>query len=60
LGTVVGVVAGLGTGGYAAAHMNSGGGAVAALVGITSGLAVTGYFAGKGMDQRMTVIRIVP
>jgi hypothetical protein len=60
MGTVVGVVAGLGAGGYAASRSNSGGAAVATLVAIASGLAVTGYYAGRGLDRRLTLIRIVP
>jgi hypothetical protein len=60
LGTVVGVVAGLGTGGYAAAHMDSAGPAIAVAVGVTSGIAVAGYYAGRNLDRRVTLIRIVP
>ncbi len=61
LGTVIGVVAGLGIGGYTAGRMDSGGGpAVAVVVGVTSGIAVAGYYAGKNLDRRVTLIRIVP
>ncbi|MBK5292299.1 MAG: hypothetical protein JJE04_11550 [Acidobacteriia bacterium] len=61
LGTVVGVVAGLGVGGYTAAHVDSGGGGVVAvLVAVTSGIAVLGYYAGKQLDRRQTTIRILP
>ena len=60
MGTTIGVVAGLGVGGYSAAHTDSGGAAVAVLVVVTSGIAVIGYYAGKGLDRRMTRITIVP
>ena len=60
LGTVIGVVAGLGIGGYAGAHMNSAGPAIAVAVGITSATTVAGYYAGKNLDSRVTLIRIVP
>ncbi len=60
MGTTVGVVAGLGIGGYSAAHTDSGGAAVAVLVAVTSGVAVIGYYAGKGLDTRRTRITILP
>lgn len=60
LGTVIGVVAGLGGGGYAASRTDSGGAAVAVLVAITSAAAVGGYYAGRSLDRRVTLIRIVP
>ena len=60
LGTVIGVVAGLGGGGYAAARTDSGGAAVGVLVAVTSATAVSGYYAGRSLDRRMTLIRIVP
>jgi hypothetical protein len=60
LGTTLGVVTGLGVGGYSAAHTNSGGVAVAVLVSVTSGLAVIGYYAGRGLDRATTRIVIVP
>ena len=60
LGTTVGVVAGLGIGGYTAAHTDSGGVAVAVLVALTSGIAVGGYYAGRGLDRSTTRITIVP
>lgn len=60
LGTVVGVVVGLGTGGFTAAHMDSAGPAVAVLVAITSGIAVLGYYGGKQLDRHQTSIRILP
>jgi hypothetical protein len=60
LGTVIGVVAGLGGGGYAAAHTDSAGAGVAVLVAVTSAAAVGGYYAGRSLDRRVTVIRVVP
>lgn len=60
MGTVVGVVVGLGTGGYAASRSDSGGAAVAVLVSVASAIAVGGYYAGRGLDRRTTVIKIVP
>jgi hypothetical protein len=60
LGTVIGVVVGLGFGGYAGAHLDSAGGAIAVAVGVTSATTVAGYYAGKNLDSRVTLIRIVP
>ena len=60
LGTVIGVVGGLGTGGYAATRSDSGGAAVAVVVSVTSAAAIGGYYAGRSLDQRVTLIRIVP
>jgi len=60
LGTTLGVVTGLGIGGYSAAHTDSGGAAVAVLVSVTSGMAVIGYYAGRALDRRTTRITIVP
>ena len=60
LGTIIGVVAGLGGGGYAASRTNSGGAAVGVLVAVTSATAVGGYYAGRQLDRRVTLIRIVP
>jgi hypothetical protein len=60
LGTIIGVVAGLGGGGYAASRTNSGGAAVGVLVAVTSAAAVGGYYAGRSLDRRVTLIRIVP
>ena len=60
LGTVIGVVAGLGGGGYAASHTDSGGAAVGVVVAVTSAAAVGGYYAGRSLDRRVTLIRLVP
>jgi hypothetical protein len=60
MGTVIGVIGGLGAGGYAAAHMDSAGPAVGVLIGVASATAVIGYYAGRSLDRRITVIRIVP
>ena len=60
LGTVIGVVAGLGGGGYAASRTDSGGAAVGVVVAVTSAAAVGGYYAGRSLDRRVTLIRLVP
>jgi hypothetical protein len=60
LGTVIGVVAGMGIGGYTAAHMDSAGPAIAVVVAVTSATAVAGYYAGRNLDRRVTLIRILP
>ena len=60
IGTTIGVIAGLGLGGYTAAHADSGGAAVAVLVAVTSGTSVAGYYAGRSLDMRTTRIIIVP
>ncbi len=60
LGTVIGVVAGLGGGGYAAAHTDSAGAAIGVLVAVTSATAVGGYYAGRSIDRRVTLIRVIP
>lgn len=60
LGTTLGVIAGLGLGGYTAVHMDSGGGALAVFTGVTSGVAVLGYYMGRELDQRVTRIVILP
>lgn len=59
-GTIIGVIAGLGLGGNAAVHTDSGGAATAVLVGITAGVTVIGYYAGRALDRRSTLIKIVP
>ena len=60
LGTIIGVVAGLGGGGYAASRTDSGGAAVVVLVAVTSAAAVGGYCVGRILDRSVTLIRIVP
>jgi len=60
MGTTLGIVTGLGVGGYSAAHTDSGGAAVAVLVAVTSGMAVIGYYTGRGLDRRTTRITILP
>ncbi len=60
LGTTLGVLTGLGIGGYAAAHTDSGGKAVSILIAVASGVAVVGYYAGRELDRRTTRITILP
>ena len=61
LGTVVGVLGGVTLGGYVAVTKNqSGGGATATFLGIAAAGSVIGYYAGKGIDKRVTHIKIVP
>lgn len=60
LGTTIGVITGLGAGGYGAAHTRSGGAAVAVVVAVTAGIAVGGYYVGKQLDVRKTRITIAP
>ena len=60
LGTTVGLLAGLGAGGFTAAHTRTGGAAVATVVGVASGAAVGGYYAGRKLDRRTTRIVVVP
>ena len=38
---------------------NSAGTGIPAFIGIASGISVAGYFAGREIDRRVTVIRIV-
>ena len=62
LGTVIGVVGGIALGAYVDSKnvLNKSPGDIAGtFVGITAGGAVTGYFVGRGIDKRVTHIRIV-
>ena len=60
MGTVLGVVGGVSVGGYvAAAHTESAPAAISTFVGMTSGMTLTGYYIGRQLDKRFTVIRII-
>jgi hypothetical protein len=60
IGTVAGVVSGLAVSGLLIAHTNVGeGGAIAEVIGITTGMATLGYYAGKQGDQRVRHIKIL-
>jgi uncharacterized protein YcfJ len=61
LGTVVGVLSGLVLGGYVAAETaDSAGPGIATFLGIASAGTVGGYYVGKELDRRVTLIKIVP
>jgi hypothetical protein len=61
MGTVIGVLGGLTVGGYVAAtSTNSAGAAIPIFLGIASGVSVAGYYAGRGLDKRVTHIKVVP
>jgi len=61
MGTVIGVLSGIVVGTYVAVvSTDSAGAAIPLFLGIASGAAVGGYFAGRGIDRKVTLIRIVP
>jgi hypothetical protein len=61
MGTVIGVLGGLTLGGYTAATTSdSGGAATATFLGIATAGTVSGNYVGRGLDKRVTHIRIVP
>ena len=60
LGTVVGVLTGLSVGGWATSHTHSAGAGIPTFLGIASGISVAGYYAGREIDRKTTLIRIVP
>jgi hypothetical protein len=60
LGTTLGVLVGMGIGGEAASHQNSLGTGTTVFVGITSGMAVAGYYIGRSLDRDTTHITILP
>ncbi len=61
LGTTVGAITGVFLGGWLAIEAaDSGGTAVACLAGITALGAISGYYIGKDIDRKVTVIKIVP
>jgi len=61
IGTTLGVLTGLGVGGYTAVKAaNSAGAGVAIFVVIAGAGAVGGYFVGKALDSKTTEIRVIP
>jgi hypothetical protein len=61
IGTTLGVITGLGLGGYTAAKTaDSAGAGVAIVVAIAGAGAVGGYFAGTALDHKTTEIRVIP
>lgn len=63
LGTVIGVLGGISLGAYVDAKnlwTSSAGQETGTFVGIAGAGAVAGYFAGRGIDKRITHIKIVP
>ena len=61
LGTVVGVLSGIVLGGYVAAvTADSAGAGLATFLGIASAGTVGGYYVGRQLDRRVTLIKIVP
>lgn len=61
IGTVIGVLGGVTLGGYVAVTQHqSGGAATGTFLGIAAAGSVAGYFAGRGLDKRVTHIQIVP
>ena len=60
LGVVLGVLTGVVIGGWVSAEAaDSAGVGIPLFLGIASGITVAGYYAGKQMSKRVTVIRIV-
>jgi hypothetical protein len=60
IGKTLGVVTGLGLGGYAGAHTGSPGAAVATLLGITAASTIIGHHIGKSSDRKFVSIIVVP
>ena len=61
IGTVIGVMAGLVLGGYASyVATDSAGAGIPLFLGVASATAIAGYYAGRGLDRRVTLIKIVP
>lgn len=59
LGTVLGLLAGMTWGGYAAVHTDSAGAAIPAFLGVSAAGGTGGYYLGRLVDRRVTKIRIV-
>jgi hypothetical protein len=60
LGTVLGVLAGVVIGGWVSAEVaDSAGVGIPLFLGIASGITVAGYYAGKQVSKRVTLIRII-
>ena len=61
MGTTVGVISGLTIGGYTAAKTaNSPGPGITVFITVASAIAVGGYFLGRKLDSRTTLIRVIP
>jgi hypothetical protein len=61
LGTVLGVLSGLVIGGWVTAETtDSAGTGIPLFLGVASAMTVGGYYAGKQLDQKETVIQVVP
>jgi hypothetical protein len=60
IGTVIGVLSGITLGGYAAAHTNSAGAGIPVFLGVAAGFTVAGSYAGRQLDKKETLIKIVP
>ena len=61
MGTTLGVITGAGVGGYVSTRAaNSVGPAIPIFLGLTGSTAVAGYYLGRQLDRRVTVITIAP
>ncbi len=60
MGTIVGVLSGVVLGGWAAAHCDTAGKGIPTFLAISSGMSLGGYYLGRGLDKRTTLIRVVP
>jgi hypothetical protein len=61
MGTVLGVLTGASVGGYVAATTaQSAGAAIPIFVGIASATSLAGYYTGRQLDRRFTMIKVVP
>lgn len=61
MGTVVGVLSGVSVGSYVAAfHTSSASAGIPTFVGMASGMSLSGYYIGRQLDRRLTLIRIIP
>ena len=61
LGVTIGVLTGLTVGGYAAGTAtHSAGAGIPLFLGVASAVTLAGYYAGRGLDGRITLIRIMP
>ena len=61
LGVTIGLLTGISVGGYvAAAATHSAGAGIPLFLGVASVVTLAGYYAGRGLDERITLIRIMP
>ncbi len=60
LGTIVGAFAGVGLGGYAAAHTNSVAAGIAVFAAVGGGVTALGYYLGAAPEHRTTIITVRP